>query len=149
MDDLSVSLNSSNIRGRIESIFLSHLFYADDLCLLSLSSAGMQKILGICSKYTIDHSLTYNANNFFVFCPETLRFGRLQLYVDNLLIPNVSECQYSGTIICQKTEIWIFFYGYNFYYIEKFTKTQKKVNCIHKIDTLSSYTIKYIQGCRL
>ena len=65
MDDLSVSLNSSNIGERIGNIFLNHLCYADDLCLVSLSSAGMQKLLGICSKYAIDHSLTYNANNLF------------------------------------------------------------------------------------
>ena len=41
MDDLSVSLNSSNIGGRMGNIFLNHLCYADDLCLISLSSAGM------------------------------------------------------------------------------------------------------------
>ena len=49
MDDLSVSLNRSNIGERIENIFLNHLCYADDLCLVSLSSAGMQKLLSICS----------------------------------------------------------------------------------------------------
>ena len=58
MNNLSVSLNSSNIGGRIGSIFLNHLCYADDMCLISLASAGMQKLLGICSKYATDHSLT-------------------------------------------------------------------------------------------
>ena len=56
-----VLLNCYNIRGRIENICFNHLCYADDLCFISLSSAGMQKLLGICSKYAIDHSLTYNA----------------------------------------------------------------------------------------
>ena len=65
MDNLSVSLNNSNMGGRIGNIFLNHLCYADDLCLISLSSAGMQKLLGVCSKYAIDHSLTYNAKNRF------------------------------------------------------------------------------------
>ena len=65
MDDLSVSLNSCNIWGRIGNIFLNHLSYAVDLCLIHLSSAGMQKLLGICSMYAIDHSLTYNAKNRF------------------------------------------------------------------------------------
>ena len=36
------------------------------------------------------------------FIPGTLKFGRPELYMDNLLIPNVSECKYLGTIICQK-----------------------------------------------
>ena len=68
MDDLSVSLNISNIGGRIGNIFLNHLCYADDLCLLSLSSTSMQKLLGICSKYANDHSLTYNAKISFSLC---------------------------------------------------------------------------------
>ena len=66
MDDLSVPLNISNIGGRIANIFLHHLCYADDLCLISLLSAGMQKLLGICSQYAIiDHSLTYNVRKSF------------------------------------------------------------------------------------
>ena len=65
IDDLSVSLNSCNIGRRIENIFLNHLCYADDLCLTSLSSTGMQKLLGIWSKYAIGHFLTHNAKNCF------------------------------------------------------------------------------------
>ena len=43
MDDLSVSLTSSKRGGgRIGNIFLNHVCYADDLCLIRLSSAGMQ-----------------------------------------------------------------------------------------------------------
>ena len=34
--------------------------------------------------------------------PGTLKFGGPKLNMDNLLIPNVSECKYFGTIICQK-----------------------------------------------
>ena len=84
----------------MENIFLNHLCYADDLC-LSLSSAGMQKLLGICSKYAIDHSLTYNAkNNLFHYVSYLAHyFGRPELYLDNLLIPNVPERKYLGTII--------------------------------------------------
>ena len=41
MDGLSVSLTSSNIEGRTGHIFLNHLWYADDLCLIRLSSAAM------------------------------------------------------------------------------------------------------------
>ena len=102
MDDLSVSLNSSNIGGRIGNIFFNHLCYADDLCLISLSSAGMQKLL--CSKYAISHSLPYNAKKSCSLCfiPGTLKFGRPALYMDDLLIPNVSECKYLGPITCQK-----------------------------------------------
>ena len=42
MDDLSWALNRSNIGGRIGGEIVNHLSYADDLCLICLSSAGMQ-----------------------------------------------------------------------------------------------------------
>ena len=101
MDDLSVSVSSSNIGGRIGNIFLNHLCYVDDLCLGCSSFAGLQKLLNIYSMYASDHSLTYNA---FLLCfiPGTIQFGRHELYMDTLLVPNVSECKKLGTIICQK-----------------------------------------------
>ena len=42
-DGLRVLLISSNIGGQIGHTFLNHLCYADDLCLISLLSVGMQK----------------------------------------------------------------------------------------------------------
>ena len=50
MGDLSVLLNSSNIGGQIKNIFLNNLCQAEYLFLISLSSAGMQNYLAICSK---------------------------------------------------------------------------------------------------
>ena len=42
MDELSVNLNQSDIKGDICGHMINHLRYADDLCLISLPSAGMQ-----------------------------------------------------------------------------------------------------------
>ena len=68
----------SNIGGQSGHTFLNHLCYADDLCLISLSSAGMQKLLNLCSKYVVDHSLTYNAEKSFSLCfiPRTVKISR-------------------------------------------------------------------------
>ena len=38
MDDLSVALNNSGIGGYLGDTFLNYLCYADDICLISLSS---------------------------------------------------------------------------------------------------------------
>ena len=57
MDDLSYALNRSNIGGRIGGEIVNPLSYADDLCLICLSSAGMQKKLNVCSNYATEHSL--------------------------------------------------------------------------------------------
>ena len=37
------------------------MLYADDICIISLSSAGLQQLLNICSGYSELHDLTFNA----------------------------------------------------------------------------------------
>ena len=43
-----------------DSPSINHLLYADDLCIVSLSSAGLQQLLSICDQYCASHSLTFN-----------------------------------------------------------------------------------------
>ena len=57
IDKLSIVLNSSGIGGYLANVFLNHLCYADDLCLISLSSTGMQQLLNICQNYAMDQQL--------------------------------------------------------------------------------------------
>ena len=61
-DKLSIALNSSGIGGYLGNVFLSHLCYADDLYLISLSFTGMQQLLNICQSYVVDHQLLYNGS---------------------------------------------------------------------------------------
>ena len=42
MDDFSISLNNSGIGGHIGEKNITHLCYADDICLIALSSSAMQ-----------------------------------------------------------------------------------------------------------
>ena len=37
------------------------MLYADDICIVSLSSSGLQHLLNICSDYCERHDLTFNA----------------------------------------------------------------------------------------
>ena len=62
IDDLSMHLNSSGIGGYLGTAFINHLCYADDLCLISLSSSGMQQLLHICNGYAAEHQLIYNGS---------------------------------------------------------------------------------------
>ena len=106
MDDLSCVLNRSNIGGRIGGEIVNHLSYADDLCLICLSSAGMQKLLNVCSKYATKHSLSYNANKSYSLCfkATTIKFKRPTLHIGQINIPNVTDidCRYLGTISVKK-----------------------------------------------
>ena len=65
MDDLSMHLNNSGIGGYIGTAFINHLCYADDLCLISLSSSGVQQLLHICREYATEHPLLYNGSKSF------------------------------------------------------------------------------------
>ena len=68
MDDLSKGLNSSGIVGYLGASFLNHLCYGDDLCLIRLSSYGMQQLLNICQDYATNHQLAYNGAKSFLLC---------------------------------------------------------------------------------
>ena len=61
-------LNSSGIGGYIGNAFINHLCYADELCLISLSSSGMQQLLHICHEYGAVHQLIYNGSKSFSLC---------------------------------------------------------------------------------
>ena len=65
INNLSLLLNSSGIGGSQENNISNHLCYADDLCLISLRSSGMQHLLDICDTYAISHQLSYNATKSF------------------------------------------------------------------------------------
>ena len=93
MDDLSCALNRSNIGGSIGGEIVNHLSYADDLCLICFSSAGMQKLLNVCLNCATEHSLSYNANkwNSLCFKVTTIKFEIPTLYFGQMRIPNVTS----------------------------------------------------------
>ena len=68
MGDLSMHLNSSGIGGYLGIAFIHHLCYADELCLISLSSSGIQQLLHICNTYAAEHQLQYNGSKSFSLC---------------------------------------------------------------------------------
>ena len=104
MDGLSTSLNSSKIRGHIGGNLLNNLCYSDDMCLISLSSAGMQRLLNICNDYADQPSLLYNGNKSFSMCfkSKAIKFKRPVLLLGELDIPLVSQCIYLGITISEK-----------------------------------------------
>lgn len=61
MDDLSVQLKGCNTGCVVGNTLCNHLMYADDLVLISLYSAGMQKLLNICSSYGDGYDFKFNA----------------------------------------------------------------------------------------
>ena len=108
MDDLSLMLNCSGIGGYIGTSFINHLCYADDLCLISLSSSGMQHLLNICNEYAATQKLLYNGSKSFSLCfkKNTLKVSAPSFYLDQMKIPTVKQCRYLGiTISTQNSDI--------------------------------------------
>ena len=104
MDDLSMHVNSSGIGGYLGTAFINHLCYADDLCLISLSSSGMQQLLHICNEYAAEHQLIYNGSKSFSLCfkRKDLKISSPIFFLDQSKIPLVEQCRYLGTTISIK-----------------------------------------------
>ena len=104
MDDLSIALNNSGIGGYLGDAFLNHLCYDDDICLISLSSSGMQQLLNICQNYATNHQLLYNGDKSFSLCfkNNAIKTKQPSSYLAHLKIPIVENCKYFGITISTK-----------------------------------------------
>ena len=87
-------LNYSGIGGYIGTFFINHLCYADDLCIISLSSSGMQHLLNICNEHTITHKQLYNGSKSFHYVSRknTLNVRSPSFYMDQMKIPTIEQC---------------------------------------------------------
>ena len=63
VNELSELLNKSGIGGNTCGTIINHMLYADDICIVLLSSSGLQQLLNICHDYCELHDLTFNAKN--------------------------------------------------------------------------------------
>ena len=80
VDELICILQQTGVGCYVSNVFAAALFYADDICVLSPSLRGLQKLLDACSAYCIQWDICLNAkktkNMFFGkskpinFCPE-------------------------------------------------------------------------------
>ena len=93
----SDQLNNSNIGGNFGSgQLVNHISYADDMCLLSFSTAGMQKVLNICDQYSNDHDLIYNSKKTMCMCftPKSCKSYECKLSLNQESLSYVREARY-------------------------------------------------------
>ena len=137
MDDLSTFLNNSGIGGHIGEKTINHLCYADDICLIALSSSAMQQLLNICHTYSTEHSLLYNGNKSFSMCftLSTIKFTRPWFFFAGMKIPIVTHCKYLGVIMSEhnsdndlKRQMRKFYANANML-IRNFSKCSVNVKC--------------------
>ena len=75
-------LNDSGIGYYVDDVCVSHVFYADDLCLIALSAIALQQLLNICHRY----STTSNIGVSIISLHDTPRLHTLKRVIRNLIV---------------------------------------------------------------
>ena len=89
------------------------MLYADDLCIVSLSSAGLQQLLTICDQYCAMHSITFNVKKsvcMFFRCSMNKTCDITNVVLSGNTIDYVYKTKYLGVLLCSdmKTSILMF-----------------------------------------
>ena len=63
VNELNELMNKFGIGGNMGDTIINHMLYADDVCIVSLSSSGLQQLLNllVCNDYCELHDLTFKA----------------------------------------------------------------------------------------
>ncbi len=110
MDGLSSALNRSGTGGSFGGRTLNHMMYADDICIISLSSAGLQLLLNMCNDYCIEHDLVFNVKKsqcMFFRCSVNKKSALPSIYLNGNLIEFTNEAKYLGVLLHSKLKTTI------------------------------------------
>ncbi len=102
VDDLSTALNRCNVGCCFNAIVLNHLYYADDLCLLSPSVNELNKLLSISAKYTTGHDIVIDEckSECLYFKPMQFKIKLVNsIYLNGVRIKIDRHCKYLGHIV--------------------------------------------------
>ena len=102
IDGPSNILNNSLIGGSLGGKRINHMLYADDLCIVSLYSAGLQKLLSICDEYCARHSITFNVKKSVCMsfkCTVNKHCENSTVFLSGNQIDFVQEVKYLGTLL--------------------------------------------------
>lgn len=101
-DDLSLLLNKCAVGCSLNNVVVNHLFYADDLALLSPSIKGLNRLLRQCEEYGIAHDIVYNAKKSVVMIFRARNLSNVHLPPFTLygnVLKEVVSFRYLGCII--------------------------------------------------
>ena len=102
INGLSDILNNSTIGGSIGGIRVNHMLYADDLCIISLSSRALQQLVVQCGDYCRKHSITFNVSKsicLFFKSADNRKCDTTDLFLSSKAIDFVQETKYLGVML--------------------------------------------------
>ena len=100
--DLSEYLNKFGVGRSMNGTFVTHMLYADGICIILLSSSGLQRLLNICDDYCKIHYLIFNAKkSMCIYFSTTMskHCGLPVIYLGISACQFVQEVKYLGFII--------------------------------------------------
>jgi len=104
VNDLSMKLNGSPVGLTMCNMKVNHLFYADDLCVMSSSPGGLQYLLNTIASYAKDNDIVFNKNKSvcMVFKPVRYRLFCPIIYLDDNELEYSATVKYLGVILNHK-----------------------------------------------
>ena len=102
VDGLSIILNSFKIGCSVSNIIINHLMYADDIVLISPSSAGLKVLMEACLKFGLANDIKFNSKKSAIlpFLPEDKKNFRIPTFtLNNEHVPTVDSFKYLGHIL--------------------------------------------------
>ena len=102
VDDLSISLNTYKIGCAISDLIINHIMYADDLVLISPSSAGLKILLDVCHRFGLQNDIKFNSKKSAIlpFLPENKKKLRIPTFeLNKESIPITDSFRYLGHIL--------------------------------------------------
>ena len=103
VDDLSINLNACRSGCYLDGLCINHLMYADDLVILSPSTAGLSKLLLICEVYGISHIILYNYKKSATMSFRSRHMHGAQLpqfTLNGEILKDVNVIQYLSHFVC-------------------------------------------------
>ena len=71
MDGLSQMLSDAKISCCVHGLFVNHLMYTDDSCIIPPSPTGLRKLVDICSVYADANTIVFNELKTICMCFKT------------------------------------------------------------------------------
>ena len=102
MDKLSAKLKNVYTGCKIANQIINHLFYADDIILMSPSQVGMQDLLIICEEYANSHDIKFNTSKSVTVVRRSKLMKKTNIepfYLCNEELSEVKEAKYLGHYI--------------------------------------------------
>ena len=102
VDGLSIILNSFKIGCSVSNFIINHLMYADDIVLISPSSAGLKVLMEACLKFGLANDIKFNSKKSAIlpFLPEDKKNFRIPAFtLNNEHVPTVDSFKYLGHIL--------------------------------------------------